>query len=58
MDAYLDVASLVRAEDAARRIAELDEDRAKKLLAVALELLRDAQDVIALNPDGLNRPLL
>jgi hypothetical protein len=35
----------------AERIAELDEARAKDLLAVALELLRDAQAEIALNPN-------
>ena len=58
MDAYQEVASLVRSEDAARRIAEFEEDHVRKLLTVALELLRDAQDVIALSPEGFNPPLV
>ena len=58
MDAYEEVASLVRSEDEAHRIAEYDENRAKELLSAALDLLRDAQDVIALNPEGLTPPVI
>jgi hypothetical protein len=51
MDAREEVVDLVRLDDVADRIADLDEARAKELLTVALELLRDAQEALALNLD-------
>ncbi|MGZ4414024.1 MAG: hypothetical protein ACXVRZ_06595 [Gaiellaceae bacterium] len=47
MDAREEVVDLVTLDNVAERIAELDEARAKELLAVAVELLRDAQEAIA-----------
>ena len=51
MDAREEVVDLVRLDNAAKRIAELDEARAKELLTVAVDLLRDAQEALALDLD-------
>jgi len=51
MDAREEVIDLVTSDDVSERIAELDEAHAKELLAVTLELLRDAQEALALNLD-------
>lgn len=51
MDAREEVVDLVRLDNVAERIAELEETRAKELLTVAVELLRDAQEALALDLD-------
>lgn len=51
MDAREELVDLAAAANWEERIAELDEARAKDLLAVALQLLRDARAEIPLNPD-------
>jgi hypothetical protein len=51
MDAREELVDLVTSDNLAERIADLDEARAKELLTIALELLRDAQEALALDLD-------
>ena len=51
MDDRDEVVDLAASDNAAERIAELDGARTKELLAVAVELLREAQGAMALDPN-------